>query len=165
MRGIETMRMRIILYFLHFSLCGRHIRVAQLIKQLIYILRILRHTFIQCFHRIVLLAEQLSDRQTGIHDLHDQRRVIEFAADTATGTGHIQLTANVAVVQILHHRASGRRLEVQQPSLQTFLLGISTQHGFRIVIQTGQERLIRNKHCPCIRGLQHILTVLKGQFA
>ena len=47
-------------------------------------------------------------------------------------------TTDIAVIQILHHRNSGGRFEVQQPSVQTFLLRCSTQHRLRVIVQTGQ---------------------------
>ena len=65
----------------------------------------------------------------------------------------------------MHHRGDGRRLEVQQPALQTFLLRIGAQHTFGIVVQTCQQRLVSKQHRPSIGSLEHILTVLQGQLA
>ena len=124
MCGIETVRMGVVLYLFHFRKRSRHVGVTQLIQQLIHVLGRLSHRLIERFLGISIFAEEFRQRQTRVDNLHDDSRVVELTADALTGIGHIQLTTDIAVVQVFHHRNSGRRFEIQQPTFQTFLLSI-----------------------------------------
>ena len=163
MSGIEAMRFSIILYLLHLCQSSRHIGVAQLIEQFIHIFRRLCHSLVERFLRIGLLTEQFSQCQTCIDNLHNDTGVVKLAAYTLRRIGHVELTADITIVKVLHHRNGRRRLEVKQPTIKSFLLCIGTQNGLRVVIQPCQKRLICNKHRPCIGCLKYILAILQCQ--
>ena len=89
MSRIETVRLGVVLHFLHFLQSRRHVRIAQLVQQFIHILRRLCHAFVKGFDGIVLLTEQLGKRQTRIGDLDDQTRVVKLPAYALGGIRHI----------------------------------------------------------------------------
>ena len=141
-----------------------HIGVAQLVKQLVHVLLGLGHGLVQRLVGIAIFAEQLGNSQAGVDNVHDVLRVVELTADAARVVRHIQLATDVTVVQVLHHRHVGRRLEVQKPAFAVaFLLGVLTEHLLGVVVQTGQQALVLQEHRPGVGGLQHILTVSQGQ--
>ena len=162
---IESMRMSVVLQFLHFLACSRHICVTELIQQFIDVLRRLCHGLIERFLCICLLAEEVCESKTGVDDLDDQAGVVKLTAHTLGSTCHIQLATDVTVVQILHHRDSSGRFEVQEPAFESFLLGIGAQHRLGVVIESGKKRLIGNEHRPSVGSLEDVLTILEGQFA
>ena len=165
MLRIEAVRMSVILQFLYLLLRSRHVRVAQLIEQFIDVLRRLSHGLDQRFLCVGLVAKEVSERQAGVNNLHDNTGVVELAAYTATCGCHVQLATDVTVIQILHHRTCRRRLEVQQPAVETFLLSVRLEHGLGVVIQTCQQRLIGDEHGPSVGRLEHVLTELNREFA
>ena len=165
MSSIETMSMCIILQFFHFLACSRHIGIAELVQQTEYLLRSLCHGLVERFLCIGLLVEQVRERQTGIHYLHNNTGVVEFSAHTFAYIRHIELAADIAVIQVLHYRNGGCRFEVQQIAFQAFLLCVGAKHRLGVIVKTGEKSLVRNEHSPGVGCLENILAVLERQFA
>ncbi len=164
-RGVQPVRRSKLLQLLYLLTRRRHITIPQLVKQLIDFLRCFRHGLVERLLCIVLLAEQLCQCQAGVHDVDDNLRVVELAADATRVVSSVEFAADVTVVEVLHDGDIGRRLQVQQPAVQPLLFRIFPKQRLSIFVQTCKQCRVGEQHRPCIGGFQHILPIGKRQFA
>ena len=151
------------LKFFHLLLRHRKRVLQQLVLEVIDVLLVFGHPFLQHVGSIGTVSEQLGDGVSQHEYLLDSALVVELAAESAGVVVHVQLLAQLAVVGVGEHGKIGRHRQVEQPAILPLGFCLLAGHGQCRFGNARKLLFISNDLGIGIDSIEHILPELQGE--